>query len=202
MGARVGIFGGSFDPVHRGHVDTIDAAARRLGLARVVFVPSRLSPGKTNPRADARHRVAMLALALEGHPRWSISFEELDREPPSYTVDTLRAFASRGDDELWLLMGTDTLSGLDGWREPEEIVKRASIGAFHRAPFAGAGLRVPTIPGLASRLEVFDAGSVTISSTEIRRDLAEGSSLAGRVPDGVEEYITKHGLYRAEAARF
>jgi nicotinate-nucleotide adenylyltransferase len=204
MPPRVGIFGGSFDPVHRGHVDTIDAAARRLRLERVVFVPSRLSPGKQTPKADARHRVAMLALALEGHPGWSISFEELDREPPSYTIDTLRAFASRGrgGDELWLLMGTDTLSGLDRWREPEEVVKRASIGAFHRAPFAGAGLRVPTIPGLASRLEVFDAGSVTISSTEIRRDLAEGSSLAGRVPDGVEEYITKHGLYGAEAARF
>jgi nicotinate-nucleotide adenylyltransferase len=202
VSARVGIFGGSFDPVHRGHLDTIDAAARRLRLERVVFVPSRLSPGKQQPLADARHRVAMLALALEGRAVWSISLEELDREGPSYTVDTLRAFASRGDADLWLLMGTDTLAGLDRWRDPEEVVKLARIGAFHRAPFVGEGLRVPQIAGLSSRLEVFDAGSVTISSTEIRRDLAKGSSPAGSVPDGVEEYITKHGLYRAEAARF
>jgi nicotinate-nucleotide adenylyltransferase len=202
MAARVGVFGGSFDPVHRGHVDTIDAAARRLRLDRVVFVPSRLSPGKPAPKADARHRVAMLALALEGHRGWSISFEELDREPPSYTVDTLRAFAARDDAELWLLMGTDTLAGLGRWRQPEEVVRLASIGAFTREPWSGGDLRVPEVPGLSGRLEVFDAGSVTISSTEIRRDLAEGSSLGGRVPDGVEEYITKHGLYRAEAARF
>jgi nicotinate-nucleotide adenylyltransferase len=184
-------------------VDTVAAAARRLQLDRVVFVPSRVSPGKPAPRADPRHRVAMLALALEGRPGWSVSFTELDREPPSYTVDTLRALAAAGDlGQLWLLMGTDTLAGLDRWKSPEEIVTLASIGAFHREPWTGAGLRVPDVPGLADRLEVFDAGSVTISSTELRGDLATGRRVGGRVPGGVEEYITKHGLYRAEAARF
>jgi nicotinate-nucleotide adenylyltransferase len=199
---RVGVFGGTFDPVHFGHLRTVEAAAMKFGLSRVLFVPARLSPHKQASPTDDRHRAAMLALALAGRPDWSIAFDELDREPPSYTVETLRTLATRfPGDELWLLMGTDALSAFDRWREPEEVVKLARIAAFHRQPFAGEGLRVPAVAGLRERLDVFDAGSVRISGTDLRKDLSAGKSAAGRVPESVAEYITKQGLYRSGVAR-
>jgi nicotinate-nucleotide adenylyltransferase len=198
---RLGVLGGTFDPVHFGHLRPVEAAAARFGLDAVVYIPARVSPLKSEIPADARHRVAMLALALQGRPDWRIALDELDREPPSYTVDTLRALAERTRPaELWLLMGTDTLATLGRWREPEKIVRLARIAAFCREPFTGEGLRVPEIPGLAGRLEVFDAGSVKISSSELRADLARGGRAQGRVPEPVAEYITKHGLYRSGTA--
>lgn len=196
---RVGVFGGTFDPVHDGHLVMAEAAAQKFGLGRVLFVPARLSPLKSRPPTDPRHRVAMLALALQGHPEWSISFEDLDREGPSYTVDTLRRLSARLlHDELWLLMGTDTLAGFARWKEPEAIVGLARIAAFYRDPFRGSGLSIPPVAGLDRRLEVFDAGSVRISATELRDEVARGAEAAGRVPASVAEYITKHGLYNPE----
>jgi nicotinate-nucleotide adenylyltransferase len=200
---RIGILGGSFDPVHYGHLRTVEKAAERLRLDRVIFVPARLSPFKKDspPPADSRHRVAMLALALQGRTDWTIDLQELDREPPSYTVDTLRSISARHlQDDLVLLMGTDTLAGLARWREPEQIVRLASIAAFYREPFVGLDLEVPPLAGLAQRLETFDAGFVRISSTSLRADLARGESAADRVPGPVAEYITKHRLYRSGMA--
>ncbi|SRR6266542_1229902 len=199
---RLGVFGGTFDPVHFGHIQTVEATAMKFRLERVLFVPARLSPHKSESPTDDRHRVAMLALALAGRPDWSIAFDELDRRPPSYTIDTLQSLASRFPGAaLWLLMGTDALAAFDRWRKPEEIVRLARVAAFHREPFVGEGLRVPPVGGLESRLEVFDAGSVRISGTDLRKDLSSGKSAAGRVPEPVAEYITKHSLYRSGVAR-
>jgi len=199
---RLGVFGGTFDPVHDGHLRPVEAAAARFGLRRVLFVPARVSPHKEAPVTDPRHRVAMLALALAGRPDWRLSMAELDREPPSYTVDTLRALASENpSDDLWLLMGTDALAGFDRWRDPAGILRLARIAAFQREPFSGDEVRVPPVEGLSNRLEVFDAGSVKISSTDIRTDLGRGMAIAGRVPEPVAEYITKQGLYGSGVAR-
>jgi nicotinate-nucleotide adenylyltransferase len=196
---RLGIFGGTFDPVHSGHVAMAESAAMKFRLSRILFLPARISPHKTRVPTDPRHRVAMLALALAGRPDWSISFDDLDREGPSYTVDTLRAISARSlHDEFWLLMGTDTLAGFARWKDPEEILRLARIAAFHREPFQGTGLVVPEVEGIADRLDVFDAGSVRIASTDLRDELSEGVSPAGRVPESVAEYITKQGLYRPE----
>lgn len=195
--SRIGVFGGTFDPVHNGHVMPVARAAELYGLERVIWIPARISPHKGAPPTDARHRVAMLALAIQGRSDWSLAFDELDREPPSYTVDTLRALSARFlRDELWLLMGTDALAGLERWRDPAEIVRLARIAAFHREPFVGERLRLPQIAGIENRLEVFDGGSFKISSTDLRDGLERGSSPAGRVPEPVAEYITKHRLYR------
>ncbi|MDQ6894597.1 MAG: nicotinate-nucleotide adenylyltransferase [Acidobacteriota bacterium] len=197
---RVGVFGGTFDPVHGGHVAMAQASAARFGLDRLLFFPARQSPHKEAPATDAHHRVAMLALAIQGRPDWSISLSELEREGPSYTVDTLRELSARLlHDELWLLMGTDALAGLARWKQPSEIVRLARMAAFYREPYGEGSLVVPDVPGIAQRLEVFDAGSVRISATELRKDLARGVSAAGRVPPAVAEYITKQGLYRAGA---
>jgi nicotinate-nucleotide adenylyltransferase len=195
---RIGVFGGTFDPVHFGHLLPVEAAAARFRLECVYYVPARLSPhkGERTP-TDARHRVAMLALALAGRPAWSIDLEELDREPPSYTIDTLRALAARHPaDELWLLMGTDILAGFDRWREPEAILSLVRVAAFEREPFTGGNVRIPSVPGLRDRLSVFDAGSVKISSTELRSALTAGRSIEGKVPGPVVEYMTKQGLYK------
>jgi nicotinate-nucleotide adenylyltransferase len=194
---RIGVFGGTFDPVHDGHLIPVEAAAMKFQLRRVLYVPARLSPHKDDVPTDSRHRVAMLALALSGRPDWSIDLQELDREPPSYTVDTLRTIAARHPgDELWLLMGTDILAGFDRWREPEAILGLARIASFEREPFRGGAVRVPEVSGLTERLSVFDAGSVRISATELRSALAAGRSIGGEVPGPVAEYITKHGLYK------
>ena len=193
---RIGVFGGTFDPVHEGHLRPVAAAAEEFQLRRVLYLPARLSPHKESVPTDARHRVAMLALALEGRNDWSIDLRELDREPPSYTVDTLRAIrADYPDDELWLLMGTDTLSGFARWKDTGEILRLSRIAAFWREPFVGDGLILPEVPGLRDRLTVFDGGSVRISATAIRNDLAGAGSIAGKVPGPVAEYITKQGLY-------
>ena len=198
---RIGVIGGTFDPVHYGHLKPVEAAASRFALDSVLYVPAARSPLKMGAPADPRHRVAMLALALQGRRGWRIALDELDREAPSYTVDTLRTLSERyPSDELWLLMGTDMLATLDRWRQPEEIARLARIAAFNREPFVGENLRVPEIPGLSSRLEVFDAGSVKISSSGLRADLSRGESVADRVPGPVAEYITKHGLYRSGMA--
>jgi len=194
---RIGVFGGTFDPVHNGHVLPLEAAAAKFRLDRVLYVPARLSPHKDAAPTDARHRVAMLALAIAGRPDWSIDLEELDRQPPSFTIETLRAIASRHpDDELWLLMGTDILAGFARWREPEAILALARVAAFHREPYVGTGLVVPEVAGLADRLAIFDAGSVKISATDLRKDLEAGRAIGGRVPEPVAEYITKQGLYK------
>ncbi|MGE5414432.1 MAG: nicotinate (nicotinamide) nucleotide adenylyltransferase [Syntrophomonadaceae bacterium] len=194
---RIGVFGGTFDPVHLGHVLPVESAAMKFQLRRVYYVPARLSPHKGETPTDARHRVAMLALALSGRPDWTIDLQELDREPPSYTVETLRAIAERHPgDELWLLMGTDILAGFDRWREPEAILSLARVASFEREPFTGVRVRIPRVEGLADRLSVFDAGSVRISATELRSELAAGRSIGGKVPGPVAEYITKQGLYK------
>src|ERR1700686_457147 len=113
---RIGVLGGTFDPVNFGHLRMAEAAAARFGLNEVIYLPARLSPFKTQAPADARHRVAMLALALQNRPDWRIALDELDRAPPSYTVDTLRALAARGRPaDPWLLMGADTLAPLAPW---------------------------------------------------------------------------------------
>lgn len=195
---RIGVFGGTFDPVHNGHVAMARASGERLELSRIVFLPVRQSPHKDSPPADARHRVAMLALAIQGRPDWSISFSDLDREGPSYTVDALAGLSARLlHDELWLLMGTDTLAGLARWERPDEIVRLARIGAFYREPYRDAGFVLPDVPGLEGRLDVFDAGSVRISATELREKLGQGAGAQSLVPPPVAEYITKHGLYRS-----
>ncbi|HEX4440778.1 MAG TPA: nicotinate-nucleotide adenylyltransferase [Thermoanaerobaculia bacterium] len=200
---RIGVFGGTFDPVHYGHVRPVAIAATKFALDRVLFVPARVSPHKSDARpTDARHRVAMLALALQGRPDWSIDLEELDREPPSYTVDTLHAIRlRRPEDELWLLMGTDVLAGFARWREPEEILRIAQIAAFHREPYDGDRVVIPDVPGIRDRCVVFDAGSVRITATEIRNDLALSRPVGGRVPEPVAEYVTKQGLYRPGATQ-
>ena len=196
---KIGVFGGTFDPVHFGHLRPAAAVAAAIPLDRVIFVPAHRAPGKEAvPPAPATHRVAMLALALAGRRDFALSLAEVDRGGVSYTVETLRAFReSHPRDELFFLLGTDALAGFDGWREPAGILGLARLAAFVREPHEPDVVdRSPILSAQRSSVLIFDSVRVKISSTDVRRAAARGESLSGRTPPAVEEYIVKQGLYR------
>ena len=188
---RVGIFGGTFDPVHVGHLAIANAALESVPLDRVVFVLARRSPLKERgPVAGEADRLAMLELAVAGEPRFSVSRVELERDGPSYTVDTLESFA--GSDELFLMLGGDAIAELPRWKDPDRIARLATLVVAERP---GA----PSAPNDgSSSLLVFDAPRLDISARELRARAARGRSLRYLVPDPVWRHIEARGLYRAE----
>lgn len=186
---RVGIFGGTFDPVHVGHLAIAHAALESLPLDRVVFIPARRAPLKEHaPVAGESDRLDMLELAVAGEQRFSVSRIELDRDGPSYTVETLERLA--GADELFLILGGDALAALPRWKDPNRIAELARLAVAERP---GA----PERTGRAS-IVVFDAPRLDISSRELRARAARGRSLRYLVPDPVWRHIEARGLYRAE----
>lgn len=188
---RVGIFGGTFDPVHVGHLAIANAALESVPLDGVVFVLARRSPLKERgPVAGEADRLAMLELAVAGEPRFSVSRVELERDGPSYTVDTLESFA--GADELFLMLGGDAIAELPRWKDPDRIARLATLVVAERP---GA----PSAPkDRSASLLVFDAPRLDISARELRARAARGRSLRYLVPDPVWRHIEARGLYRAE----
>ena len=183
--SSVGIFGGTFDPVHVGHLAIANAALDELGLARVYFVPARRSPLKQDgPIAGPKDRLAMLTAATAGDPRFRVSGIELDRKGPSFTVDTLEAL--RGEGELFLILGSDAYADFERWREPARIRTLATIVLAAR----------PGAPNAPSGVRMLDSPLMDISSRELRARAARGRSLRYLVPDEVLRYIEEHGLYR------
>ena len=181
----VGVFGGTFDPVHVGHLAIANAALDELGLGRVYFVPARRSPLKQEgPIAGPEDRLAMLEAATTGEPRFRVSAVELDRKGPSFTVDTLEAM--RGEGELFLILGSDAYADFEEWREPERIRSLATIVLAAR----------PGAPNAPSGVRMLDSPLMDISSRELRARAARGRSLRYLVPEGVLRYIEEHGLYR------
>ena len=184
---RVGIFGGTFDPVHVGHLAIARAALDSAHLDRVLFVPARRSPLKTTaPVASEADRLAMLEAAVKDEPRFSVSRVELEREGPSFTVDTLNAL--RGEGELALILGSDALADLPKWRSPERIRQLATL-LVARRPGAPE-------PDPESGARAFDAPCLDISSRELRQRASRGLSLRYLVPDDVWRHIERKGLYR------
>jgi nicotinate-nucleotide adenylyltransferase len=185
--ARVGVFGGTFDPVHVGHLAIALAALESVPLDRVLFVPVRRSPLKDrDPLASVDDRVAMLEAAIAGEPRFSLSRVELERDGVSYTVDTLEALRSQG--ELFLILGSDALADLARWRRPDRIRELATI-------LVAARPGAPE-PDPVHHARAFDAPRLDISSRELRARAARGLSLRYLVPDAVWEHIEKRGCYR------
>lgn len=179
---RIGVFGGSFDPVHHGHLLAATTLAESLALDEVRLVVAARQPLKRNGHAAAAEdRAAMVELAVRGNPRLTANRAETDRGGPSYTVDTLRAFqAERSDAELVLLLGADAAEELPRWHQAEAIRGLATVEVFSRAGEGGAH-PVPR---------------VDISSTDIRARVREGRPIRYWVPDAVAEYIAAHRLYR------
>lgn len=187
---RLGIFGGSFDPVHNGHLRLAECCARQAGLDAVWFVPAAVSPFKPNgPVASNADRVAMLRLALEGRPGLQVSTLEIDRGGVSYTVDTLRQIhEDQPDTELFFLMGADSLHDLPSWHEPEKILRLATPLVVQRP-----GEPEPKTDLPHERVEM---PPMDVSSSGLRERLANGDPCEGLLPDGVAAYVTDRGLYR------
>ena len=186
----VGLFGGSFDPIHHGHLIVGRAVAETLGLEELRFMPAGEQPFKQGRHvASASERAAMVALAVAGEVGLAVERCEVDRPGPSYTVDTLRALRSRepGQD-FTLVVGADATRELDQWREAAALPALARIVAVAR----------PGAPRPASALvqRVVEVPAVDLSATQIRRRVAEGRSIRYLVPDAVAEFIAIHGLYR------
>ena len=185
-----GLLGGSFDPVHLGHLIAADRAAEALALERVLFVPCARQPLKAaGPVASGAHRQAMLELAIAGHPGFAVDPLELTRPGPSYTVDTLRALRERCPGErLVLLLGADAAADLPRWRALADVVRLAEVAALTR----------PGAPAVASGLvrHVVAMPAIGISASEIRARCLAGKSIRYLVPDAVAEYIEANGLYR------
>jgi len=185
----IGLLGGSFDPVHHGHLIVGQVAAERLGLDGLRFVPAREQPFKRGRHAaPPEHRAAMLELAVQGQEGFSVERAELERAGPSYTVDSLRALRGREPGaEFTLLLGADAAVDLPLWREATELPGLARIVVFARP-----GAAVPSLPMIAESIEV---PAVDISATEIRRRVRAGRSIRYWVPDAVAEYVARHRLY-------
>jgi nicotinate-nucleotide adenylyltransferase len=204
---RIGVFGGSFDPVHIGHLLAAECCREQAGLDRVLFVPAAIQPHKQHRQlASGQHRLEMLSLATGGHDAFAVSSDELDRGGVSYTVDTLERLTARHPgDELLLVLGPDAVLGLPSWREPRRIVELAEIIAVERESLddlAGTVSRAALEPLLGrERLECMIAGRVRlpaigIRSSDLRAAVSAGKSIRYRTPRAVEQYIAAHGLYR------
>ena len=187
-----GLFGGSFDPVHHGHLIAAQSALEQLGLDEVRFVPAHEQPFKAGRhQAPAVDRARMVELAIAGAPGFRLERVELDRRGPSFTVDTLRALSAAEPDVRWvLLLGDDAARDLPKWREPDAVAALARIAVFARP-----GTPSAAVAGVWRRITV---PLVEVSSTDVRRRVREGLSIRYRVPDTVAAYVAAHGLYQGD----
>lgn len=200
MTLRLGVYGGTFDPPHLGHLILAETAADSLTLDRVLFVPAGQPPHKNaaDVRAEAWHRLAMVERAIAGNPRFATSRVDIDRPGPHYTVDMLRLLhRDHPDADLIFLIGADSLRDLPAWSRPAELIELAQLGVMRR-PGAEPDLSEleRTLPGLSARVQWVDAPLIDISATEIAHRIAAGRSVRYRLPDAVCSYIAEHGLYR------
>jgi len=197
----IGILGGTFDPIHLGHIAIAKEARRRLALRQVLFVPAGQPWLKTSREiTPAVHRQKMVELAINGLSYFTISKVELDHPGPSYTVDTLAVLQSQfvAQARLFLLMGWDSLNELSEWRRPGELVKMCRLVAFTRVGREKPDLDAleKFVPGIKKSAILLDMKAVDISSTDIRERAAKGLSLEGLVPETVGKYIREQKLYQ------
>lgn len=187
--------GGTFDPIHVGHLRAAENAREGLGLDEVRFLPAQVPPHRAAPATSARDRFAMVALATALHPRFVADDLELRREGPSYTVDTIARFRDeRPGDDVVLIVGSDTYPELCTWKEHERLFRMCTVAVVTRPDDGRAERAVPEAPAPGVR-RVAGAG-LAVSATDIRRRVKEGLSIRYLVPETVADYIAKRGLYR------
>ncbi len=191
---KLGIFGGTFDPIHLGHLICAEQISESLGLDIVIFVPCALPPHKPSYcPAEGKHRLAMIDLAIRGCEKFRSSQIELSRGGISYTVDTVTEIRSQvgKDIDLWLILGLDAYMDLPTWKDPDLILDQCKIAVATRP-----GYSLGSVRPLSKNIEFIEITAVDISSSEIRRRIAEGKSIRFLVPDAVEKYIRKVNPYR------
>lgn len=194
---QIGLLGGTFDPVHIGHLIGAQAAADQIGLDQVLFVPAANPPHKsTIPISEAEHRVAMLKLAVADNDRFGIHLDEVERGGASYTIDTIRRFRQTlaPQDELFFILGADNLAEFTTWKDWGSICRESRLISLKREGFSAADY---SIPEPLQQVEILwvDMPLIGISATDIRSRIAAGASIGYWVPQAVAEYIESHSLY-------
>ncbi|MBT8765410.1 nicotinate-nucleotide adenylyltransferase [Metapseudomonas boanensis] len=212
MGKRIGLFGGTFDPVHIGHLRGALEVAEQFAFDELRLVPSARPPHRDTPQVSAKDRLEMVRLAVEGVPPLLVDDRELKRDRPSWTIDTLESVRSElaADDQLFLLVGWDAFCGLPTWHRWNELLEYCHILVLQRpdadseAPEALRDLLAArsaadpqSIQGASGQIAFVWQTPLAVSATQIRQSLAEGRSVRFLVPDSVLAYIHAHGLYRA-----
>ena len=197
MGRRLGVMGGTFDPIHYGHLVTAEEALVQFTLDEVVFVPTG-QPWMKEGRAvsPVEDRYLMTVIATASNPRFRVSRTEVDRDGPTYTVDTLRALAAENPDaELYFITGADAMFEIFEWKDPDEVL---ALAHFIAATRPGYDLRRFEASGSTRHLNVsvMNIPALAISSTDVRERAGEGRPIRYLVPEGVKSYIEKAGLYR------
>lgn len=199
---RIGVFGGTFDPPHVGHLILAADAFEALRLDKLIFVPARAQPLKVDRPAvaSAAERLEMVQLAIAGDSRYSVDDAEISREGLSFTVDTLEGLSTQFEGaQLFLLLGQDSLASFDRWRKPERIRELATLAVMYRTR-GGVGTKTSR-PSLKRKgVETLSTRQVDVSSTEIRQRLADGKSIRGFVPESVEKFIASRRLYKSRDA--
>ncbi len=195
---RIGIFGGTFDPIHYGHLVAAEEARAVLALERVLIVPAGQPPHKTKrPVTAAEHRLAMVELAISSNPHFVLSRVDLERPGPHYSVDTVtRLRRQLGPGDIYFIVGMDSLMELPTWHEPERLMGLCYIVGVNRpgyqydlAPLEKA------VPGISGHIMVLEAPQLEISSHELQDRVRRGLPIKYQVPEAVEEYIQRHRLY-------
>jgi nicotinate-nucleotide adenylyltransferase len=214
---RIGILGGTFDPIHCGHLDVAACAQEALGLTRMVVITSNIPPHRQQPFASAYHRFAMVSFAVASRPGWRAADLELRSATPSYTAETLGKFHERGyaASQLFFVIGADAFADIGTWHDYPAILDAAHFAVVSRPGFSVEELPA-RLPHLVSRMvrppldprsqieptiSLIDAPTADVSSTAIRARVAAGESISGLVPPGVQHHIEQHGLYTSMTGR-
>jgi len=197
---NMGVLGGTFDPIHNGHLVIAEETMAQLNLAEILFVPAGYPWLKAgSPISAAEHRFQMVRLAIADKPRFKVSTMEIDRAGPSYAVDTITELQGKlgVGDELFFILGRDTLAELPQWKEPGQLIKMCLLATVPRpgCPMPDLDRLETSIPGLSQRVILLDEPEVDISASEVRDRVARGLSISHLVPEVVVEYIGLHKLY-------
>jgi nicotinate-nucleotide adenylyltransferase len=199
-GCRLGVLGGTFDPIHHGHLVAAQEACYQLALDCVLFVPAGEPPHKSrHPSAAAHHRVRMVELSIAGRPHFRLSRVDIDRPGPHYTADMLELLRDEWGEAtaLFFIEGTGSLAEILSWHDPQRILDAAELAVVDRPGCrVDLGALAAELPGLAERVQFVEMPALEISSTDIRNRVRDRRPIAYLLPRAVEVYIGEHGLYR------
>jgi nicotinate-nucleotide adenylyltransferase len=197
---RIGVIGGTFDPIHYGHLAAAEEARVRMNLERVLFVVAGVPPHKLDEEVTpVEHRLAIVSLAIASNPHFEISRVDVDRPGPSYTVDTISILRKQWgqETEVYFIMGLDSLVELPTWHHPQRLIQLCRLLAVKRPGFETDMAELEaSVPGMSSRVEIIDMPEMDISSSDLQQRVRDGLPIKYQVPEEVERYIMEHGLYR------
>jgi nicotinate-nucleotide adenylyltransferase len=199
---KIGVLGGTFDPIHTGHLIVAEDVREKLGLGEVLFIPAGrpwLKLKEKKPVTPARHRLAMVELAIASNPNFKVSTMEIDRPGLSYSIDTVMELKAMlgAKVQIYFIVGPDALAEFPLWKDPGRLVKVCQVVGIGRPRHTQVDLRKleRSIPGASRHIMLLDVPRIDISSTEVRKRVAQGLSIRYLVPEAVEKYIQEHKLY-------